>query len=131
MRDSLNLTLFKILVGSLRYLTVTHSDIMYAVVLVSRYMEKLNQDHFMAAKRILRCIKGTHDHGLFYTYYQDLKLVGYLDSDYGGDLDDGKSTSGCISIFSRSSKKKQTVSLSTCDEYIAASSCVYQAMWLR
>lgn len=44
------------------------------------------------------------------------KLVGYSDSDYGGDLDDGKSTSGYAfhigsAIFSWSSKKQQTVAL--------------------
>ncbi|XP_074337698.1 uncharacterized protein LOC141674898 [Apium graveolens] len=89
-----------------------------------------------AAKRILRYIKGTLDHGLFYTHSQNPKLVGYSDSDYGGDLDDGKNTSGYAfhngsGIFSWSSKKQQTVDLSTCEaEYIAAAVCTCQAMWL-
>ncbi|XP_074378125.1 secreted RxLR effector protein 161-like [Apium graveolens] len=128
-KEPVNLMLFKSLIGSLRYLTFTHPDIMYAVGLVSRYIKKPKQDHFMAAKRILRYIEGTLDHGLFYTYSQDSKLVGYSDSDYGGDLDDGKSTSGSTfhigsAIFSWSSKKQQTVSLSTCEvEYIAAAAC--------
>ncbi|XP_074341862.1 secreted RxLR effector protein 161-like [Apium graveolens] len=135
-RESVNPTLFKILVGSLRYLTFTRPDIMYAVGLVSRYMEKPKQDHFMAAKRILRYIKGTLGHGLFYSHSQNVKLVGYSDSDYDGDLDDGKSTSRYAfhigsAIFSWSSKKQQTVALSTCEaEYIAAATCVCQAMWL-
>ncbi|XP_063941181.1 secreted RxLR effector protein 161-like [Daucus carota subsp. sativus] len=135
-RESVNPTLFKSLVGSLRYLTFTRPDIMYAVGLVSRYMEKPKQDHFMAAKRILRYIKGTLSNGLFYTHSQDSKLVGYSDSDYGGDLDDGKSTSGYAfhigsAIFSWSSKKQQTVALSTCEaEYIAAAACACQAIWL-
>ncbi|WOG95118.1 hypothetical protein DCAR_0314420 [Daucus carota subsp. sativus] len=135
-RESVNPTLFKSLVGSLRYLTFTRPDIMYAVGLVSRYMEKPKQDHFMAAKRILRYIKGTLNYGLFYTHSQNSKLVGYSDSDYGGDLDDGKSTSGYAfhigsAIFSWSSKKQQTVALSTCEaEYIAAAACACQAMWL-
>lgn len=73
-RESVNPTLFKSLVGSLRYLTFTRPDIMYAVGLVSRYMEKPKQDHFMAAKRILRYIKGTLDHGLSYTHSQDFKI---------------------------------------------------------
>ncbi|XP_074369240.1 secreted RxLR effector protein 161-like [Apium graveolens] len=109
---------------------------MYAVGLVRRYMEKPKQDHFMEAKRILRYIKGILDHGLFYTHSQDSKLVGYSDSDYGGDLDDGKSTSGYAfhigsTIFLWSSKKLQTVALSTCEvEYMAAATCACQAMWL-
>ena len=135
-RESVNPTLFKSLVGSLRYLTFTRPDIMYAVGLVSRYMEKPKQDHFMAAKRILRYIKGTLNNGLFYTHSQNSKLVGYSDSDYGGDLDDGKSTSGYAfhigsAIFSWSSKKQQTVALSTCEaEYIAAAGSTCQAIWL-
>ncbi|XP_074327753.1 secreted RxLR effector protein 161-like [Apium graveolens] len=135
-RASVNPTLFKSLVGSLRYPIFTRPDIMYAVGLVSRYMEKPKQDHFMAAKRILRYIKGTLDNGLFYTHSQNSKLVGYSDSDYSGDLDDGKSTSGYAfhigsAIFSWSSKKQQTVPLSTCEaEYIAAAACACQAIWL-
>ena len=69
---------------------------MYAVGLVSRFMKNPKKDHFMAAKRILRYIKGTLNHGLFYTYSKNSKLVGYSDSDDGGDLDDGKSTSGYV-----------------------------------
>ncbi|XP_074345106.1 uncharacterized protein LOC141684164 [Apium graveolens] len=124
--------LFKSLVGSLRYLTFTRPDIMYAVGLVSRYMEKPKQDHFMAAKRILRYVKGTLGHGLFYTHSQNSKLVGYSDSNYGGDLDDGKSTSGYAfhigtAIFLWSSKKQQTVALSTCEaEYIVVATCTCQ-----
>nr|CAD1844300.1 unnamed protein product [Ananas comosus var. bracteatus] len=45
---------FKQLVGSLRYLTATRSDITYGVGLISRYMEKPTQMHLQAAKRILR-----------------------------------------------------------------------------
>lgn len=57
-------------------------------------------------------------------------------TDFGGDLDDGKSTSGYAfhigsTIFSWSSKKQQTVALSTCEaEYMAAAACTCQAMWL-
>ena len=51
-------------------------------------MEKPKKDHYTKAKRILRYIKGTLVHGLFYTYSQDSKIVVYSESDYGGDLDD-------------------------------------------
>ncbi|GMI75822.1 cysteine-rich RLK (RECEPTOR-like protein kinase) 8 [Hibiscus trionum] len=113
-REPVNPTLFKSLVGSLRYLTITRPDITYAVGLVSRFMENPKQDHWIAAKRILRYIKGTLDHGLLYTHSQNSRLVGYSDSDYGGDIDDRKSTSGYLfhigsATFSWSSKKQQTV----------------------
>ncbi|KAG6520985.1 hypothetical protein ZIOFF_018050 [Zingiber officinale] len=50
-------TFFKSLVGSLRYLTCTRPDILYAVGLVSRYMEDPTTTHLKIAKRILRYIK--------------------------------------------------------------------------
>ncbi|KAK2980917.1 hypothetical protein RJ640_001701 [Escallonia rubra] len=136
-RKSVNPTLYKSMVGSLRYLTFTRPDITYAVGLVSRYMERPKQDHFNAAKRILRYVKGTVDHGLFYTHSQNSRLIGYSDSNYGRDLDDRKSTSGYAfhigsAIFSWSSKKQQIVALSTCEaEYIAAATCTCQAIWLK
>jgi len=60
-------TYFKILVGSLRYLTCTRLDILYRVGLISRYIETPDQSHLNAAKRILRCIKGIINEGMFYT----------------------------------------------------------------
>jgi len=69
-------TLYKSLVGSLRYLTITRPDIVYGVGLVSRYMEKPMQTHWLTAKRILRYIKGTMNLGLLYAYGDEAKLVG-------------------------------------------------------
>ncbi|XP_013614679.1 PREDICTED: uncharacterized mitochondrial protein AtMg00810-like [Brassica oleracea var. oleracea] len=94
--ESVNPTLFKSLVGSLRYLTCTRPDILHAVGVVSRYMEHPTTTHFKAAKRILRYIKGTINFGLYYSISDDYKLVGYSDSDWGGDVDDQKSTSGFV-----------------------------------
>lgn len=51
---AMNSTLFKSLVGSLRYLTISRPDIVYGVGLVSRYMENPKESHWQAAKRILR-----------------------------------------------------------------------------
>lgn len=47
------------------------------------------------AKRIMRCVKGTLDLGLFYMSSKGRsEVIGYSDSDWGGDLNDRKSTSG-------------------------------------
>jgi hypothetical protein len=129
--------IFRSLVGSLRYLTCTRPDILYRVGHVSRYMESLTIIHFKAAKRILRYIKGTIDFGLLYPSSNEFKLVGYSDSDWGGDVDDRKSTTVFVfylgsSAFTWSSKKQQIVTLSTCEaEYVAATSSVCHAIWLR
>ncbi|XP_024037607.1 uncharacterized protein LOC112097218 [Citrus clementina] len=81
-------TFFKSLVRSLCYLTCTRLDILYVVGLVSQYMENPKITHFKAAKRILRYIKGTIDFDLLYAFSNYYKLVGYSDSDWGGDVDD-------------------------------------------
>eukprot|EP00253_Pinus_taeda_P011790 PITA_11790 len=51
-------SLYKSMVGSLMYLTATRPDIMYAVSLISRFMERPKEAHWQAAKRILRYVKG-------------------------------------------------------------------------
>ncbi|KAE8667942.1 hypothetical protein F3Y22_tig00112352pilonHSYRG00005 [Hibiscus syriacus] len=135
--ESVDPTFFKSLVGSLRYLTCTRPDILHAVGLVSRYMESPTTTHFKAAKRILRYLKGTIDFGLFYSVSNDYKLVGYSDSYWGGDIDNRRSTTGFVFFmgdiaFTWMSKKQSIVTLSTCEaEYVAATSCVCHAIWLR
>ncbi|XP_026396613.1 uncharacterized protein LOC113291276 [Papaver somniferum] len=85
---------FKGLVGCLRYLTATRPDIMYAVCLVSRFMEESRQSHLQAAKRVLRYVIGTTSIGILYNASEDLKLVGFTDSDWAGDTEGRRSTSG-------------------------------------
>ncbi|KAK2980783.1 hypothetical protein RJ640_009568 [Escallonia rubra] len=113
-------TLFRSLVGSL-----------------SRYMENLITYHFKVAKRILRYLKGTIDLGIFYPTSGDMKLVGYSDSDWARDVDDRKITTEFIfyfgeTAFTWTSNKQSIVTLSTCEaEYVAATSTVCHAIWLR
>ena len=59
-------------------------------------MEDPTSTHLKVAKRILRYLKGTIELGLFYSSSDDFNLVGYCDSDYAGDVDDRKSTSGFV-----------------------------------
>jgi hypothetical protein len=51
--------------------------------------------HLVAAKNVMRYLKGTLDYGLCYTRDCDFRLYGYTDSDWGGSALDRKSTSGC------------------------------------
>jgi transposase InsO family protein len=90
-------TQFKQVVGSLMYLTVTRPDLMFGVSLISRFMSRPTMAHWLAAKRILRYLKGTINLGMFYRKQENnLKLVAFTDSDYAGDLDDRRSTSGFV-----------------------------------
>jgi hypothetical protein len=87
-------TLFKRLVGSLMYLTTTRPDIMYGVSLISRFMETPKESHWKEGKRILRYVNGTKYFGIKYSTSEDFRLIGYTDSDCGGNIDDRKSTFG-------------------------------------
>lgn len=74
-------TLYKSLIGSLRYLICTRLDIAYGVGLVSRYMEEPKMTYWKTIKRILRYVKSTLSHDLFYSHNDEFNIVGYSDSD--------------------------------------------------
>jgi hypothetical protein len=136
-------TMYRSLVGSLRYLVHTRPDITFAVGYVSGFMEKPRQEHLAAVKHILRYIAGTVDYGIIYPKRcnTDIKLTGYsltgyTDSDLGGDVDERRSTGGVMFFLgdmpvSWQSQKQKTVALSTCEaEYMAGAAGACQAVWL-
>jgi hypothetical protein len=130
---------FKQMVGCLMYLLATRPDLTYSVCLVARFMDRPTEMHMMAVKRIMRYLKGTLTHGVMYKHKPDGKfeLIGWSDSDYAGDLNDRKSTSGYVFMLgtgavSWSSKKQPIVTLSTTEaEYVAAAACACQCIWMR
>lgn len=130
-------TMFKQVVGSLMHLTSTRPDLMYGVSLISRFMSCPTISHWLVAKRLLRYLKGTTELDIFYKKGRSTGLLAYTDSDFAGDLDDRKSTSGFVfllgsGVVSWSSKKQPVVSLSTIEaKYIAAALCACQCVWLR
>eukprot|EP00253_Pinus_taeda_P022380 PITA_22380 len=132
-----NLKLYKSIVGSLMYLTATRPDIMHAVSLISRFMERPKETHWQAAKRILRHVNGTKGFGILYSSSESFMLIGYTDSDCAGSVDHRKSTSGYVfhmgsGAISWASKKQPVVALSTTEaEYVAATTTACQAVWLR
>ena len=73
--------MYRQIVGSLIYLTLTRPDIAFAVGVVSRFMQTLKKSHLEAVRRILRYIKGTLDLGLFYKSKITYKLEEYYDDD--------------------------------------------------
>ncbi|XP_040865553.1 secreted RxLR effector protein 161-like [Glycine max] len=120
------------------YLPTTCPGILNAVSILSRFMHCASELHLRAAKRIIRYVKGTSDFGVKFTWSKEFKLVGFSDSDWGGSINDMRSsTSGYYftlgsSVFSWSSKKQEIVAQSTVEaEFIAATIVVNQALWLR
>ena len=124
------------LIGSLLYLSVgTRPDIAQAVGALSRYMAKPSEDHWVAAKGLLRYLSGTVGLGL--KYGAGGGFVGYCDADFAGDIDTRRSTTGYVftlygGAISWSSRMQPTVAVSTAEaEYMAAGSAVKEALWLR
>ncbi|GAB2277331.1 hypothetical protein Dimus_039228 [Dionaea muscipula] len=101
-------------------------------------MENPTSEHMQLCKRILRYVKATLSYGLWYQSSSScFSFHGYSDSDWGGDVDHRKSTTGFVcflgeTAFSWVSKKQLIVALSSTEsEYIAAASCVSHVLWLR
>ena len=86
-------------IGSLMYAMVcTRPDIAHAVGVVSRFMSRPGKQHWEAVKWILRYLKGSLDTCLCFTS-ASLKLRGYVDVDFAGDIDSRKSTTGFVFYY--------------------------------
>eukprot|EP00253_Pinus_taeda_P023636 PITA_23636 len=59
-------------------------------------MQKPQDSHWNASKRVLRYIQGIKDFGLLYTKTKKFVLGGYSDADFAGSIDDPTSTSGYL-----------------------------------
>ena len=69
------------MIGSLMYLMNTRPDICFAVNTLIQFLTDPRNVHFIAAKHILRYLRGTFDYGLKYDVNQKINLEGYVDSD--------------------------------------------------
>lgn len=85
---------YRSLIGNFLYLTTTRPNLMFAISLLSRFMQAPSQVHLGVAKRMLRYIKRTVDYGIWFNREDQGQLMGYLYSDWTGSVHDMKRTSG-------------------------------------
>ncbi|GJU01276.1 hypothetical protein Tco_1111614 [Tanacetum coccineum] len=105
---SIDATLYRGMIGSLKYLTSSRPDLIYAVCLCARYQAKPTEKHLNVVNRIFRYLKGTINMGLWYSKDTGDKLVSW------------------------SSKKQKCTAISSTEaEYIALSGCCAQILWMR
>ncbi|GKA02564.1 putative ribonuclease H-like domain-containing protein [Tanacetum coccineum] len=135
--EEVDVYLYRSMIGSLMYLTSSRPDIMFAVCACARYQVNPKVSHLHVVKRIFRYLKGQPKLGLWYPKDSPFDLVAYTDSDYAGaSLDRKSTTGGCQFLGSRLISwqcKKQTVVANSITEaeYVAASSCCGQVLWIH
>lgn len=127
-------------IGSLLFLSsVTRPDIAFIINKLSRFMENPQEQHWLGIKRVLRYLRGTVDYGLFFSAIKTSEgdvLQCYSDSDFGGDTETRKSTTGYVLTFCGTaidwfSRRQSVVALSTAEaEYVAASDSVKELLCL-
>nr|GEV52358.1 hypothetical protein [Tanacetum cinerariifolium] len=103
----------------------------------ARYQVNPKVSHLHDVKMIFRYLKGHPKLGLWYPKDYSFDLVAYIDSDYARASLDRKSTTGCCQylrsrLISWQCKKQTVVVNSTTEaEYVTASSCCGQVLWIQ
>lgn len=130
-------TEYRSAIGGLQYLTITRPDIAFPVNKLAQHMASPLASHWDAVKRLFRYLKATLHHGLLLRPSSSLNITAYSDSDFGGDLVDGKSTSayvvflGSTPISWRSRKQRGVACSSTEAEYRALATAASEVCWLH
>nr|GEX31117.1 ribonuclease H-like domain-containing protein [Tanacetum cinerariifolium] len=125
------------MIGSLMYLTSSRPNIMFAVCAYAYFQVTPKASHLYVVKRIFRYLKGKPYLGLWYPTDLPFDLVAYSDSDYAGASLDRKSTTGgyqflgCRLISWQCKKQTVVATSSTEAEYVAATSCCTQVLWIQ
>jgi hypothetical protein len=125
-------------IGCLNYISVmTRPDISFAVNKAAKYCENPLPAHRNAVKRIMRYLKMTLNYGQCYGHQKENALITVADSDFAGDVDTARSTSGTVNLLNgrpvmwSSSTQSVTALASTEAEYMAMSVAAKDIIWLR
>lgn len=133
------------LIGILIYLTSIRLDIMYTINLLPRFLQSPTQVHYKVAKRKLKYLEGTKDYDIWYELTLGSRLLGYINSNWVGSVDDMKSTSryafmlGSWIFYCKSNKQVAVTKSLIKAEYIAVhwlqvqqySSNIYLRHWRK
>lgn len=129
---------FQELIGSLLYVAqITRPDISFCVNNVSRFNAKHSIEHWEAALRILKYLKGTADYVLVYKTETNNNMHAYSDADYASETDKRRSCSGFVVKFAGGainwhSKRQEIVAVSSTEaEYIALSTTAKEMLYLN
>ncbi|GJT72436.1 putative ribonuclease H-like domain-containing protein [Tanacetum coccineum] len=135
--EDVDVHLYRLMIGSLMYLTSSRPDIMFVVCACARFQVTPKVSHLHAMKRIFRYLKGQPKLGLWYPKDSPFDLEAYTDSDYDGASLDRKSTAGgcqflrSILISWQCNKQTIVTNSTTKAEYMAAASCCGQVLCIQ
>ena len=132
---------YRSITGCLSYLVnMTRPDLAFAYSQLSKFVQYPGVKHLEAAERVLQYVRATYDQGI--TYFDPgsamkNKLVGWVDSDFGSDVDSRKSMTGFLMSLnggpiSWKSSRQGGVTLSSSEaEFVAASQAGQEVVYLR
>ncbi|CAL0299924.1 unnamed protein product [Lupinus luteus] len=129
--------LFRKIVGSLQYVTITHPDIAFAIDRVYQFMHSPTVLHWQATKRILRYLKGTSSHCLHFKPTRASSLLAYSDAGWFSDPEDCRSQYGYAifhgsNLISWTSRKQRVVARSSTEaEYRSLAYTAAELLWIQ
>ena len=111
---------YRRLVGRLIYLTLTCPELSYCVHVFVQFMQQPREEHWEAALRIVRYLKGNPGQGIFLRFDSDLQLYAYCDSDWANCPLTHRSLMGYFVLLGNSpiswkTKKQHTMSRSSAE----------------
>ena len=136
--DSDQQTAYRSGVGMMLYL-VKHSrpDLCNAVRELAKVMDGATEEHMKMLFRAIKFVLNSRNRGLLMKPNDDEKLVAYVDSDYAGDTDTRRSTTGyivyfCGAMIAWKSKQQGGVTLSSTEaEYYAISEVATELLFIK
>ena len=114
----------------------TRPDIAFSVSYLSQFNDCFAKEHWLAAKRVLRYLRGSQDKGLVFKRNGSY-LEGFADADWGSCPIDRRSYTGYVfrmngAAVSWEARKQKTVALSSTEaEYMAMTETAKEAVCLR
>ncbi|XP_021727142.1 uncharacterized protein LOC110694270 [Chenopodium quinoa] len=128
---------YRRLVGRLIYLAVTRPDLAYSVYILSQFMHAPRTEHWEAALRVVRYLKGTLGQGILLRSNNELTFQGWCDSDWAACPLTRRSLKWWLVFLGKSpiswkTKKQKTVSTSSSEaEYRYMSAITCELKWLK
>ncbi|GKB63783.1 putative ribonuclease H-like domain-containing protein [Tanacetum coccineum] len=135
--DSVDVHLYRLMIGLLMYLTTSRPDITFVVCTCTRFQVTPKMSHLHDVQMIFRYLKGQPKLGLWYPRDSSFDLGTFLDSVYAGASLDRKSTIGGCQFLSKrliswQCKKQTIVANSTIEaEYVAIANFCGQVLWIQ